>query len=424
MRRVRVSLIIMSTMVIVHGMDSTTTAVTRTEANVSPMNKCADLMGCSNSPQYPISQRSMIPSFNLDKTTESQEMEQEILSFMTTLGINHYEGINGAERSLDKASSYFTLVLSSSNKMKLASPKSLALANYYYGKMLLKGEALKYGSSKERYRVAYRHLKEAYEQGVDLQVASKALTLLSYFYYNQGGLTNDHILLDKAIAGYRLVIKDQHDQKSVLDAKLFLAQAYASGKGVNQDFDEALKYALEVANQKKYPRESYKGYLQSALLYMKDIDRDDWNADNGGYIEAYLAPPIKQNHFPDLKKKAEDLYQKLNSKLQASIYQEGLAYIRRAVPLNGYVFDFWNKLGAQGIKTLEDLKAREPGSYKFAIERAEWNFEQAAFQNHNPEARAAAIHALAWIYKQTGRETEFGEYARVQGWLEIVPKNQ
>lgn len=423
MARLTLSLIVMGNIAGAYGMNSPT-VFSRTETNSSPMNKCADVMGCSNSPQYRVEKKENPPSFHLESSLESPKHEKEILSDMAALGVSHYQGINGFEQSFQKAGSFFCSVLQARDKMKHESPKSVALANLYYGKMILRGEHEAWKNNTKRDEVAYQYLKKACEQKVDLQVAAQATVTLSFLYYLRGVKEKNNTFIDQSILGCNRVIELAHDEEAVLTAKLVLSDAAYTGNGMKQDIRSALQYAKEVALQNKYERESLKAYLQCAFLYMKGIDKRDWNIENGGYAEAYLVPPRSQSQYEDIKDKAEKLYRVLNSKLQASIYQEGLAYIRRAVPLNGYVLDFWDKLGAQGIRTLEDLKAREPGSYKFAIERAEWNFEQAAFQNHNPEARAAAIHALAWIYKQTGRETEFGEYARVQGWLEIAPKNQ
>ena len=351
-------------------------------------------------------------ALNCQIKTEEDLPEKEHLLDMAELGVQSYKG-SGPDST---ATFYFETILKQKPEKKIENPKAVALAELYSGKMFFKGELdLCPGHPAQGFHIAHDYLKNAAMQRVDLKVAAQALLTLTRVYYAQGMREQNpmqkNMLLHAAVRSAQQVVHEALDEESALTAKLVLSDAAQTGNGMKRDLNVALQYAHDVANQQKYPRESLKGCLQSAMMHMEGIDADNWNVQNAGYAELYLTRPRQQTQFEDLRNKAEGLCERLKAKLQECRYQEGLAYIRRALPVNGYhgARSCWDALGKKNIKALSELKKMYPNDYAYVLNQAEHHLEQAAYENYNPEIKVAAREKLGLIYKETGRPNKFQE---------------
>lgn len=387
MRSVALNLMIMGCVTAAHAMESPVR---------SEMNECS---GSSNSSESPtrlkdLSQQSpgeveSPPYFTLDASIQKEDSQETLLE-MAERGVSCYTKNDPA------ASFYFTTILQQKDEKKAANPKSVALAHYYLGKMGMRGEA----------QAMIKKARACYVQGIS---------------------ESNNNMLENAIAGCYQVINQGYDEVSVLAAKLLLSDAAEFGNGMKCNGDVALQYAQDVAHQQKYVRESLKGCLQCAWLYLEGNENQASNFEHFGYAQAYLVRPRRQSQFEDLRSKAETLYARLQAKLQEYQYQEGLAYIRRAISGNGScgAGAFWDRAGKKNIRTLQELKAKYPADYEHALNQAEHCFEQAAYDDSNPEIRDAARSKLGLIYKVTGRPNKFEEFQKArQKAIQAAATNQ
>lgn len=415
MRRVALSLIMMSGLSVADAMESPL----RSEMNGSPVNR---LGTSTKSPENLSTARttSVIespPFLVLNASIPSQEEDQkETLLEMAELGVASYSKKDPS--FYRTASFYFTTILQQKDDVKIVNPRSVALAHLHLGKMALRAEVSLCPEDETRgLKLAYQYLKNAAYQNVDPRIAAQAEMTIARTDYMWGSARQNRNVLQNAVASCEKVIKLAQDGESVLAAKLLLSEAAQSGNGMNRDLSVALQYADEVVKETKYPRESLKGCLQCASLYMEDIESDSWNFQHSSYAEAYLMRPRLQSQFEDLRLKAETLYQKLQAKVQECRYQEGLAYIRQALPVNGFhgARDFWDRLlEKKNVKTLRDLEVGHPADYEDAIAQAEHLFEQAAYDDSNPEIKDAARAKLGLIWKVTGRLNKFEEFEKAR----------
>jgi hypothetical protein len=426
MRRVALSLVMMSGLSVANAMESPLT-----EMNGSPVNR----LGASSKSSENVSTvrtTSVIESppflvLNASIPSQEEEDQKETLLEMAERGMESY---SKKDPSLYRtASFYFTTIVQQKDDVKMVNPRSVALAHLHLGKMALRGEVNLCPEDETRgLKIAYQYLKNAAYQNVDPRIAAQAQIAIARIDYMWGSSKQSKNVLQNAVLGCEKVVKESQDPESVLTAKLLLSEAAQLGNGTKRDVNVAFRYADEVANEKRYPRESLKGCLQCASLYMEGIESDSWNFQHSSYAEAYLTRPRLQSQFEDLRLKAETLYQKLQAKVQECRYREGLAYIRQALPVNGFqgASNFWDRLLAtKNIKTLRELEVGYPADYKHAIAQAEYLFEQAAYDDSNPEIKDAARAKLGLIYKVTGRPNKFEEFEKArQKAIQAAATNQ
>lgn len=360
------------------------------------------------------------PLLLLDGSMSSRDPQKETLLDIAERGVVSYKsGRNEGHKYYSTAYCYFTTVLDQKPEIQAKNPKSVAIAKLYLATMAFRGEITLDKDQQRGLAIADKYLKEAAQQIVDPKIATAAMMTLARLTYGRGLAYNNNDLLKSAIRDLQEVVSKQEDEESAITARLVLSEAAQLGKGMKRDINTALQYAQKAASQKKYPYESLKGSLQCAWLYMEGIESPDWNFKNYGHAELYLTRPRMQSQFGDMRSKAEALYAKLQAKVQECQYQEGLAYIRRALPVKGYdgARIFWDGLGEKKINTLQELKARSAEDYACALSEAEHYFEQAAYADYNPHIKIKARDMLGWIYQETGRPNKFEEFEKIAGRL-------
>jgi|GEM_PF-3286898 hypothetical protein len=334
--------------------------------------------------------------------------DKEPLLDMAELGVKLYK-----ESGLDSnATFYFETVLGKHPAKREKNPKAVATAQLYLGIIGFKKEArLGAQHNPQRLEIAHTNLQNAAGQTADPRIAAQALLTLSRINYELGISKKNAGMVLQGVIGLRHVIDKNDDEESTIAAKFLLSHAAQTGNGMPRDLNVAFAYALDIASQRKYLHESLEGCLQCARVHMEGIDSKSWNVQNAGYAELHLARPRGQSQFEDLRSAAKGLYEKLQAKLQECRYREGLAYIKHDLPVNGYdgARTFWEKLGRKNITTMQDLQAKSPHDYAHAVNRAEYYLEGAAYDNHNPEIKAAARQKLGFLCKAIGKPNKFYE---------------
>ncbi len=405
----------MSSFTMADAMESPS-AFVRSEVNGSPVNKLSDFGKSPNSLHNQTINGDAVGSplqFSFDMQKEDGSKKEQ-LEEMAERGVSIYKKYGPHSH----VSFYFKSILDAKPAMKGESPRSVATAELYLGKMAFKGEVSLSadGNQEKSFDLAHEYLKKSALQTADLRVAAQAAVTLYRVYYTRGTEMRDARLVGNAVTGCQRVINAAHDEESVLLAKLIVSDAAQAGNGMRQDRNLAVTLAMEVAHQNKFPRQAVKGQLLCALLNMDGIERDDWNFEHYGESEKYLTIPCWQTEFKDLQSRAQGEYQKLQAKVQACNYQEGLAYIRRALPVNGYhgAANFWRRMALKNIKTMQELKEQSPHDYTYALNQAENYFEKASYENYSHEIKESALEKLALIYKATKRPNKFEEFEKAR----------